>query len=78
MGTQLHSRCLITSGIAVREFREGRGDRTRTVYAMVWGKAKTANETFVFLQWLVVSFLVLGIDVRMFKSDIRKAFRFCF
>ena len=28
-------------------------------------------------EWLVISIFVLGIDVTMFKRDIRKAFRFC-
>ena len=32
MGSSIHKECLITRGIPVREHREGRGDRTRTVF----------------------------------------------
>ena len=85
MGKEIHGKCLLSRGIAVREFREGRGERTRTVWhytesmvnAMIKGKKKTVNETFDYLAWLVINFFVLGIDVTMYKRDIRKAFRFC-
>ena len=75
----------MSRGIVVREFREGRGERTRTVFhytesminSFIRGKKRTVNETFDYLAWLVINFFVLGIDVTMFKRDIRKAFRFC-
>ena len=82
---EIHDECLITRGIPVREYREGRvtgQERCFTtqesmINSMIWGKKRMVSEHFDHLAWLVISFFVRGIGVRMFKRDIRKAFSCC-
>ena len=55
-GTNVHDRSLISRGIAVREFREGRGERTRTVFhytesMITSSRARKKRSTILSTSW---------------------------